>query len=485
MESKPIKPKTMNIQQCLDVLESRDFNNLIGTIESEVLEFKGDLYQLDLEKEKLELAKDVSALANLSGGIILIGVGTSITEEHPHETIDRIRPFDESLINIMQYEDVIGSWIYPKINTEIKWIPFQTESQKGIVYIRIPETEVGKNPFLVTKILEENDKVLGNVVGFFQRKRDRVIHMTVQELQHVFKDGLRFDEKLAEVLETVRSRSGFAPMQIAPAETTPKAVTFTKTEKVVTEIVTSEIDVRLKKSIDEIGLANSTTYCLVAFPLEHIDMSLIFKRRDSNIVKLIENPPELRYAGFDLSSENSSKIINGKLRRTSLKSYKALEVWRDGTIIFVVDGDEGFLCWGNYKTDEFLRINTIALVESVYLFSLFVNKIFDLAEAPDCNILMELKIKNISKEKKYGLSRSKPGSFGWQFNLDRKIEWASERNLSVSHTWAWRNTSTESAAYELVSELYAKFGLEHEFIPYVKEQDSQKIIDVEQIKKIR
>ena len=173
--------KVMTTQEVLNILETGDFEKLIGAMESEVLEFKGAPYQLDTPKLKLELAKDVSALANVAGGIILIGVGTSIPEEHPHEMIDRIRPFEENLINIIQHEDVIDNWIYPNPNVTIKWIPFIKKSEKGIVSILIPESKIGKKPFLIMKLLDEDDKVMKNVVGFFQRKGDRVSNLSAEE----------------------------------------------------------------------------------------------------------------------------------------------------------------------------------------------------------------------------------------------------------------------------------------------------------------
>lgn len=467
MESQLITPKTMTIQQCLDVIESQDFSNLIGTIESEVLEFKGDLYKLDLEKEKFELTKDVSALANLSGGIIILGVGTSPQEEHPHEMIDRIRPFDKSLINTKQYEDVIGSWIYPKINTKIKWISSQTESQKGIAYILIPESEVGKKPFLVTKILEENNKVFGNVVGFFQRRGDKIVNWSAEELHHAFKDGVRFDEHLSgisEMLGELLSQRKTLDSHGIEQET---------------------IERRITNAIEAVGFSDNTSYVLLSYPETTVGIAGLFESRTSDVVKLIDDPPELRYAGFDITTGERSRIINGEFRRSVLKSYKLLDVWRDGTMVSISNGDEGFLCWGDYSKAQFLRINTIALIESTYLFSLLVKKVFEQGQAPDCIVSIKLQIKNIPQEKKYGLSKAIPGSMQWKFNFDREIGWTTERNLSVSYAWSWRDTRPENAAYELVSELYTKFGHEHENIPYTKEENGIKVIDLEKIKALQ
>jgi len=467
MKPNELTPKTMSLGEVLKVLANGEFNFLIGAIESVVLDFKGSPYRLDSTRDKLELAKDVSALANFQGGLIVMGVKTTKVEGRQHELAEEIRGFEETLLHVEQYGDVIREYVYPRVNLEIKWVPSIADNKKGLAYIRIPESESERKPFLTVTVLQEDDKVLGNVVGFFQRKGDKVVHWSVEEMYHTFKDGLRYDQYLSEIGEAVGKMLSQRELGI-PSEDTATVVKR-----------------RIESAIETVGLKDSVSYVLASYPDTNIEILGLFESRNSDIVKLIDQPPEIRSYGFDISTEERSKIVNGEFRRSVLKSYKLLEVWRDGAIVLVADGDEGFLCWGNYDKRKFLRINTIALIESVYLFSFFVKKVFEVGGAPECNVQMGLQIKNIPQERKYGLPRAKPGSLSWQFDLDREIAWTSERNLSVSHTWAWKNTSPENAAYKLVRELYAKFGLEHEFIPYVKEQNSEKVIDVEQIKNVR
>jgi len=43
--------KNMTIQEVLDAIETQDFNNLIGTVEGEALDFKGAPYQLNSMRE--------------------------------------------------------------------------------------------------------------------------------------------------------------------------------------------------------------------------------------------------------------------------------------------------------------------------------------------------------------------------------------------------------------------------------------------------
>lgn len=467
MKSRKVTPKMMSLAEVVEVLESGRFSELIGTIESDVLDFKGAPYRLESTKDKLELAKDVSGLANASGGIIVMGIRTSVQEGRPHEVADRIRSFRATMLDAKQYEDVVGSWIYPRPQLEIKWVPSSENTEKGVGYIRVVESQSGRKPFLTVNVLHEDEKILGNVVGFFQRKGDKVVHWSVEELHHAFKDGWRFDEHLSEIGETLG-----------------KILSQSKTGR-PRGVARDVVNQRVENAIEAVGLKESISYVLVSYPDTDIEIPGLFESRTSNVVKLIDGPPELRYAGFDIATEERSRIINGEFRRSVVESYKLLDVWRDGTILSVGDGGEGFLCWGDYSKKAFLRINTIALIESVYLFTLFVKRLFEEAEAPDCGVKMGLEVRNIGEDTKYGLPKAKPGSLTWQFNLDRDIAWAPGPNVKASKTWIWRNVAAERGAYELVSELYAKFGVEHEFIPYVKEHDGVKVIEVEKIKNLR
>jgi len=452
----------MSPQEVMNVLGSGKFDALIGTIESEFLEFKGSPYPLDSTKNKLELAKDVSSLANIGGGIIVIGVGTSFSEGYPHEYIERIRSFESKIINVKQYEEIIAKWIYPSCNVKIEWMPSQEDPNKGLVYIFMPESLDSQKPFLVVSVFVDDNKELGNVVGFFQRKGERVAHWSSEELHHAFKDGLRFDDHLSEIRETFE-----------------KILANNKTKQ-STGIALSIKEQRIKNAISALGLKDNITYVLYGYPDIDLEIKGLFESRQANIVKLIDGPPVLRYAGFDISTYEQSRIIDGEVRRSIIKPYKLLEVWRDGLIIFVAPGDDDFLCWGNYNKQDLLKVNTIALVESVYLFILFITEVFKAGEVPKCDVHIGLQVLNIPKGRKFGLPK-RPHQFFANFDL----AYIQSDVIIAEETIRWNQEKVEVLAYRILCGFYRKFGLEDEFIPYVKEVDGQKVIDVDKIRNLR
>lgn len=109
--------KTITPEHALKILKSGDFGELIGGIEDNFLECKGEPYRLDEEHQKHELAKDVSALANAKGGIILIGPQTEKDATHATDIIVKVRAFAGTRIQVSQYESVVQAWVYPPHKT--------------------------------------------------------------------------------------------------------------------------------------------------------------------------------------------------------------------------------------------------------------------------------------------------------------------------------------------------------------------------------
>jgi hypothetical protein len=64
----------MTADEVLAILDAADFDQFVGGAEDDGLEFKGRPYRFDDDRETFEYAKDVSALANGRGGLLLIGI---------------------------------------------------------------------------------------------------------------------------------------------------------------------------------------------------------------------------------------------------------------------------------------------------------------------------------------------------------------------------------------------------------------------------
>src|SRR5208282_6356866 len=112
--------KSLSTASILEILKNGNLAEIEGTIEDSQIEFKDSPYQLTNDLMKCELAKDVSALANVDGGLILIGFRTEKDQDPSVEYADRCRPFDPSLFDSDQYRKVLESWIRVASRTELR-----------------------------------------------------------------------------------------------------------------------------------------------------------------------------------------------------------------------------------------------------------------------------------------------------------------------------------------------------------------------------
>ena len=110
--------------------------------ESTVLEYKSS-FSLDKEnkenkKWKVELAKDVSAMANAIGGIIIYGIGEKEISKD-HKVADELVPISYTEMSKERLSQLLSANIQPIIdNIEIKVIP--NDANSGFFIVQIPQS---------------------------------------------------------------------------------------------------------------------------------------------------------------------------------------------------------------------------------------------------------------------------------------------------------------------------------------------------------
>ena len=119
-----------------------DVNALIaaGVEESTILEYKSEI-DITNAKWKSEMAKDVSAMANANGGIIIYGVKEFDDEDRRHMP-SHITPIDVTKISKETIAQVISTNISPKIKgLEISCLVVDRSKPNEVVYIvTIPQS---------------------------------------------------------------------------------------------------------------------------------------------------------------------------------------------------------------------------------------------------------------------------------------------------------------------------------------------------------
>lgn len=454
---------TDRVRACLS---SGDLGELKGLAEDDELECKAEPYRLNRSaQQKQELAKDVAALANANGGLILVGAKTRKMEDSAREKIVETRPFPSSLVDVEQYMDILNAWITPAIDgLEVRWHPTD-ENGRGLMTISLPQQPKDRWPFLVIRHLDEEGKRSETVFGYFERKQDWVDHYSVEQLRSFLNTGFRYEELIREEFSALRAEvSQMLPEPVATANL---------------EARKEQWEARLGVAVAELGLADQPAFVLSALPEEPIDLPSLFKGTDSDLYELLMRPPELRRSGFDLNTGDRPAIVKGQLRRAQTPGWKLLELWRDGTLIFVARGDEDGLCWASRNYRPLLyRINPLALIELTYLFHALFSKIAETSSSTVRTVVFRLDVRKpvVDEDNRLVL----PGDSSSP--LPNGTEAPDDSGSFVCRVDI-NEITPERAAFLLVSQVYHWFGYEDDLVPYTKlVKGETRVVDVERIR---
>lgn len=428
------------------ILESGNFSELVGLVEDDRLECKGTPYQLQREAEKMELAKDVSGLANARGGLILIGCRTEKKQTVFGDVVREVSTFGRQLINPQDYYNVIASWVYPPLQMSVRWLPSACDPSLGIVVIRVPDEASQNSPFLVTKTVDESGKLRGTLFGLFRRQRDMVGGLSVQELRDRLKDGIRFSE-LDRRLENIEQM-----LAQFPASATVRGPWLS----------VEMLQARISEARKAVGLDGKPSFVLAAAPVENVQFPDVFSR-GSSVVRLLEDPPNLRRNGFDLNTGRRSEIVGGALRRCVRSDDRLLELWRDGLLLFVGSGDADYLAWAQADTSGGLLVNTWVLVETTYLFANLTLELMQYAKPQPQRIQLFLVLEDMN----LGGKPWKLEPYARTPNRAHLTPPRSAREPAVMRIveCTFEFARPGALAYSLLSELYIWFGFDADLVP--------------------
>ncbi len=194
----------MEREQALLIVDSGDFTPLIGEREDLEIEFKRQPYQLDIESEKFELAKDICAMANAAGGVILVGVQTERSEESPLDEAVRIRSVARELVNEERYVAIATERIYPRIQgLRVEFKPQRhaetDEGERGLLLIDVPPQAENDKLFLVQRPVSEGTATPGWLVAVVVRSVGRVDERRVGEIHNLISRGYTLSIRIEEL----------------------------------------------------------------------------------------------------------------------------------------------------------------------------------------------------------------------------------------------------------------------------------------------
>ncbi|WP_156960178.1 AlbA family DNA-binding domain-containing protein [Amycolatopsis taiwanensis] len=171
------------------LLRSGHAEAIVGMPEGQLLEAKRHLH-LEDEKSRLELAKDVSAIANSpTGGLLVVGLATR--RESGRDVVSTVHPFRDTG-QARRVRSVLDRLIYPPIDRlDVSLVPaggsYSPEEHLLVVIVRPQPPEL--TPFIVTGVVVDQ-RVFGSYIGLFERRGEDTVASTAASIHAGLSAGL-------------------------------------------------------------------------------------------------------------------------------------------------------------------------------------------------------------------------------------------------------------------------------------------------------
>ena len=313
-------------------------NEILGTPESAWVEFKSKPYRLNEEWAKIELVKDVTAMANGANGTIVLGVAT---EKHPtsqQDIADTLRPIPVDKVSVPQIRAVIQEWVYPRLEIDI--VNYKVPEDDKFLWSITPLPNHNHHPYLLRGALPPDNKVKITRKYFGQFERT---------------DGADNVHVPAERIHALIQRGSRAPASLTPGPS-PIEVQPNLEER------TAKAEERLQEDLTALELEEGQPFWwLQVMPKGKATLKRFFENSDDSLWQVLVNPPYVRPSGFRLPKGEEPENIDDGLRTTRGSSL-LLSVLRSGTMTVIIG--PGFLTWAmELYTRKSTTVNSLSLTE--------------------------------------------------------------------------------------------------------------------------
>lgn len=175
--------------EVLVALEQGKPSELIGTPETAQIDFKESAYVLDAEKGKWELAKDVAGLANLSGGVLVVGVRTTKTEGKFLEVASDLRPVPVRLLDKERHHAIIRQLVRPgTASFALAYFPDPDQDGRGYMTIHVKPLPEWERPALIRSIVNDDGKLI-DAINIPIRDSDQTRWLSIDECYLLLRSG--------------------------------------------------------------------------------------------------------------------------------------------------------------------------------------------------------------------------------------------------------------------------------------------------------
>lgn len=191
----------------------------------------------------------------------------------------------------------------------------------------------------------------------------------------------------------------------------------------------------------------------------------LFQGSESDIVKLIENPPSFRRGGWDLRTLDRAKPVAGEFLQVVNGNRKVLRVYRDAQVIMAADNT--FIGHAvNKEESETFNINGLAIAEVITNFAHFLFELAKFLEREPNEIIARIALKNPKSDRLALIGITPRNPFHDRLG-DEVNSGLLSREIVIPYK---KGDSFDKYAYKILAEFFYFFGVTNDRFYYVDKE---------------
>ena len=333
--------------EILEILRASDDGALVGLEESTEFDAKSQPYRIDEPKGRWELAKDVSAMANARGGLLLVGAKTRRLEGSFVEQVASVDPIPSNLLKEEGIRSALKHLLFPNIGSYVELHRFDRSTGRALLVVEVKPVPDDDRPVMVTT------PATVDVEGVTHQVEAWAIATRVGS-------GTEWDQG-AKVWADIRD-GRLARRNLSLGSHVPD----------LGSAPAARLDERVRDLVERTGAAANACWILAAHPAQAVRLDGFYG--DDGIFGALRRLPEdaLRRSGFGLGYGLEVESLDDGLAVVEA-GRRSLFVGSDGLTVAIAVGSPNMLGWTGRNEDP-LKISPFVFTEWPLEFTRFVHR---------------------------------------------------------------------------------------------------------------
>ena len=376
-----------------------------------------------------------AGLANLGGGLLVVGVKTEKTEGNFSEIASELRPVAVANLDRVQHHDVIRDLVRPAVEFNVAYFPDRDQTGKGYMTVHVKPLPEADRYALVRRMIAPDGREI-DAIGVPVRDSDKTRWLSADEVYRRLRDGQRAN----------------SPVQAQISQSVGESPDWKAAVQQLIALKDWEGPLLIWQSM----------------PLQPVDLLSRMWGRDS-ISQILSNPSSLRPNGFNWNFYNGVRQFEGGALASD--GRRAIWVASNGLITALATANDEMLAWAMHNSpSEPQRLNVIAVTEITLEYFRLVDQ--RILPGTDMKFRHSIATRKFAADPPVALPEGLPNSLS---SFDSAIAGADTRYQFDQYI----PVDAERDAYEALWRFYATFQLGFDKVPFAHDGriDSSKLLE--------